>query len=83
MEKEEIIQKIREALAEGFEVDIEEIQPEAQMVQTLEMDSLDFVDMVVLIEKNFGFKVTAKDFEGVKTFSDLYGMILSRMNKEA
>lgn len=83
MEKEEIIQKIREALAEGFEVDIEEIQPEAPMVQTLEMDSLDFVDMVVLIEKNFGFKVTSKDFEGVKTFSDLYGMILSRMNKEA
>ncbi len=79
MEKEVIIQKIRESLADGFEVDIDDIQPDAQMIQTLEMDSLDFVDMVVLIEKNFGFKVTAKDFEGVKTFNDLYEMILSRM----
>lgn len=79
MEKEVIIQKIRESLADGFEVDIDDIQPDAQMIQTLEMDSLDFVDMVVLIEKNFGFKVTAKDFEGVRTFNDLYEMILSRM----
>ncbi len=79
MEKEVIIQKIRESLADGFEVDIDDIQPDAPMIQTLEMDSLDFVDMVVLIEKNFGFKVTAKDFEGVKTFNDLYEMILSRM----
>lgn len=79
MEKEVIIQKIRESLADGFEVDIDDIQPDAQMIQTLEMDSLDFVDMVVLIEKNFGFKVTAKDFEGVKTFNDLYEMIPSRM----
>ena len=79
MEKEVIIQKIRESLADGFEVDIDDIQPDAPMIQTLEMDSLDFVDMVVLIEKNFGLKVTAKDFEGVKTFNDLYEMILSRM----
>lgn len=79
MEKEVIIQKIRESLADGFEVDIDDIQTDAPMIQTLEMDSLDFVDMVVLIEKNFGFKVTAKDFEGVKTFNDLYEMILSRM----
>lgn len=81
MEKEDIIQKIREALAEGFEVDIDEITPDASMVRTLELDSLDFVDMVVLIEKNFGFKVTASDFSGVKTFQDLYDMILSRMQK--
>lgn len=81
MEKEDIIQKIREALADGFEVDIDEITPDAPMAQTLEMDSLDFVDMVVLIEKNFGFKVKASDFSGVKTFQDLYDMILSRMQK--
>lgn len=81
MEKEDIIQKIREALADGFEVDIDEITPDAPMAQTLEMDSLDFVDMVVLIEKNFGFKVTAADFSGVRTFQDLYDMILSRMQK--
>lgn len=81
MDREETIQKIREALAEGFEVDIEEIRPDAPMIQTLDMDSLDFVDMVVLIEKNFGFKVTAKDFEGISTFQDLYDMILSRTGK--
>ena len=40
------------------------IQPDAPLMQTLELDSLDLVDMVVLIDKNFGFTVTAKDFAG-------------------
>ena len=53
MTHEEIIEKIRETLSEEFEVDIDLIQPDAPLMQTLELDSLDLVDMVVLIEKNF------------------------------
>ena len=57
MTHEEIIEKIRETLSEEFEVDIDLIQPDAPLMQTLELDSLDLVDMVVLIEKNFGFNM--------------------------
>lgn len=80
MTNEEVIAKINEKLAEEFEIDPELIQPEAPLMQTLELDSLDLVDMVVLIEQNFGFTVTAQDFAGVKTFQDFYQMILSRLN---
>ena len=62
MTNEEIIEKIRTTLAEEFEIDVELIQPDAPLMQTLELDSLDLVDMVVLIDRNFGFTVTAKDF---------------------
>ena len=58
MTNEEIIEKIRTTLAEEFEIDVEQIQPDAPLMQTLELDSLDLVDMVVLIDKNFGFTVT-------------------------
>lgn len=81
MEKEQIIEKIRETLADEFEVDIEKIQPDASLMTTLELDSLDLVDMVVLLDKHFGFTVAAKDFVNIHTFQDLYDLILERMQK--
>ena len=73
MTNEEIIEKIRTTLAEEFEIDVEQIQPDAPLMQTLELDSLDLVDMVVLIDKNFA---------GIKTFQDFYNLVISHMQKE-
>lgn len=81
MTKAELIEKIRETLAEEFEIDAELIQPEAPLMKTLELDSLDLVDMVVLVEHNFGFTLKAQDFVGIKTFQDFYDFIESRMNE--
>ena len=80
MASTELIQKINEKLSEEFEIDIELIQPEAPLMQTLELDSLDLVDMVVLVEHNFGFTLKAQDFIGIKTFQDFYDFIDSRVN---
>ncbi|MCQ4872231.1 MULTISPECIES: acyl carrier protein [Odoribacteraceae] len=81
MANAELIEKIRETLAEEFEIDAELIQPEAPLMKTLELDSLDLVDMVVLIEHNFGFTLKAQDFAGIKTFQDFYDFIESRVNE--
>ncbi|MCD7901127.1 MAG: phosphopantetheine-binding protein [Bacteroides sp.] len=78
MTNEEIIEEIRFTLAEEFEVDVELIQPDALLMQTLDLDSLDLVDMVVLIEKNYGFNVTGQDFEKIKTFQDFYDLVIER-----
>ena len=80
MASTELIQKINEKLSEEFEIDIELIQPDAPLMQTLELDSLDLVDMVVLVEHNFGFTLKAQDFIGLKTFQDFYDFIDSRVN---
>ena len=82
MKIEEITEKIRATLAEEFEVDARLIQPEANLMKVLRLDSLDMVDMVVLVEQNFGFSVTSKDFAGVQTVQDFYSFIISRMNVE-
>ena len=81
MTNEEIIEKIRTTLAEEFEVDINVIQPDAPLRETLELDSLDLVDMVVLVEKNFGFNVTGQDFADIKTFQDFYDLVITRMQE--
>lgn len=80
MASTELIQKINEKLSQEFEIDIELIQPDAPLMQTLELDSLDLVDMVVLVEHNFGFTLKAQDFIGIKTFQDFYDFIDSRVN---
>lgn len=77
-----LIDKINNVLAEEFEVDIQKITPEAPLMDTLDLDSLDLVDMVVLIEHNFGFTVVAKDFVGIKSFNDFYHFINSRINEK-
>ncbi len=72
MTREEIIEKVNEFLVEEFEVDGSLIKPEASLQETLDLDSLDYVDLVVVIEQNFGFKVQGEDFVDIKTFDDFY-----------
>ena len=80
MTKEEIILKANEVLAEEFETDAEVITPEAPLEETLGLDSLDLVDVVVLVEQNFGITLTAPDFVGVKTFDDFYELLSKKIN---
>ena len=75
MRKEEIISKTNLFLSEEFEVDIDTLQPEAILKDTLGLDSLDYVDLVVTVEANFGIKLGEADFAGISTFDDFYGLI--------
>ncbi len=81
MSKEEIIKKINEFLVDEFEVEPNVIQPDANLMETLELDSLDLVDLVVIIEKNFGFKVQGEDFVDIKTFQHFYDYVWSKVEK--
>jgi len=82
MEKEVLISKINEVLAEEFEIDASLIEPDKPLMATLELDSLDLVDMVVLIENNFGFKITAEDFVGMVTFQNFYDFIYKKIQEK-
>ena len=77
---DEIVLKINNFLAEEFEVDPERIIPGADLKETLDLDSLDYIDLVVVIESNFSFKVRPGDFANISTFSDFYDYIISRIN---
>ena len=82
-QNEEIVGKINEFLVEEFEVDAAKITPEATLKEVLELDSLDYIDLVVVIENNFSFKVKPEDFASIATFQDFYNYIISRVNSKA
>ncbi len=80
MTKNEIIEKAIVVLAEEFEIDAAEITPEASLKDTLGLDSLDLVDVVVLIEQHFGVTLTGPDFVGIVTFQNFYDLLDSKIN---
>lgn len=81
-QNEQIIKKINHFLSEEFEVDKARITPEGNLKDILELDSLDYIDLVVVIENNFSFKVKPEDFTGITTFGDFYNYVISRVNSK-
>ncbi|HEY0091621.1 MAG TPA: phosphopantetheine-binding protein [Flavobacterium sp.] len=79
MNKAEIVEKINGFLSEEFEVDIDDITPEANLKDTLGLDSLDYVDLVVSIESNFGVKLGEADFVGIASFQSFYDLIENKL----
>jgi len=79
MQRQQIIDTTAEFLADEFEIDPADISPEANMHETLDLDSLDYVDLVVVIERHFGFKATAQDFKSITTFDDFYNLVEARL----
>lgn len=79
MEKQELIEKINSALADEFEVEESVITPDAPIKETLELDSLSLVDLVALIESNFGIKIEGTQVSSIKTFGSLYDFVYERL----
>ncbi len=74
-----IIDRINELLSEEFEVDAFRMLPGANIRQVLELDSLDYIDLVVVVENNFSIKVKPEDFISIISFQDFYSYIISRV----
>lgn len=79
MERKEIEEKVRKFLIENLEIDEENISDDADLKDDLGIDSLDFVDIVVIVDKNFGFKIKPEEMVGVKTFSQFCDYIESKL----
>jgi len=78
MDRVQIKEKVINILSEEFEADPDVMADHAPLLKTLDLDSLDVVDLVVLVERHFGFKMQTADFAGIQTFNDLYDVIKAR-----
>ena len=70
-----IAEKINAILAEEFELDPELLQPDASIDEDLALDSLDAVDLTVLLEEQTGVRVDPKRFIGLRTLGDIHAMV--------
>ncbi len=81
MNLEEIKSIINEFLEEEFEIEKEQLTNEARLKEDLRIDSLDFVDIAVEVEKQFKFKVTSDEMRGITTLGEFYKMIYDKLSK--
>jgi len=79
----EIMDRLRKVLVQEFELDAPTVTPEANLYEDLGLDSLDSVDLVVALEKEFGFKVVRSEDEpkirAIRTVEDTCGFIREKM----
>jgi len=64
MNRDEVLQLVREHLSKELEIDIDRIQEGTRFKEDLEADSLDLVELVVELEDSYGVRIP--DEEAVK-----------------
>ena len=79
MSRQEIEEKVRAFLIDDLEIDEEKINDDATLKEDMGIDSLDFVDIVVIVEKNFGFKIKPEEMAGVTTLRQFCDYIESKV----
>ena len=79
MSRQEIEEKVKEVLIDDLEIDEDKIAPEAKLKDDLGIDSLDFVDIVVIVEKKFGFKIKPEEMGGIITLQQFCDYIETKL----
>ena len=73
--REEIIAQVNSLLAEEFEIEESEFAPEANLKETLNLDSINLVDLIALVQFTYKITIPVEDLKKIKTFNDLYDYI--------
>lgn len=62
-------------MAEEFEIEESAITPDAPIFETLELDSISLIDLISIVQVNFGIKMSKDELPKIKTFGNLYDYI--------
>jgi len=80
--REEILEYLRQVLVELFELKPEQVVPEANLYEDLDIDSIDAVDLIVKLKPLIGKRLDAAAFKSVRTVGDVVEAIHLMMNEE-
>ena len=78
--EEEIYQRIVSVLEELFEIDPQQVSPQSQLYEDLDIDSIDAVDLIVELKKITGKKLQPDDFKAVRSVQDVVDAISKLLN---
>ncbi|EOW6671981.1 acyl carrier protein [Cronobacter dublinensis] len=77
-----IYQEVSGLLVKLFEIDPEDITPQARLYEDLELDSIDAVDMVVHLQKKTGKKIKPETYKSVRTVQDVVDAVERLLSEE-
>lgn len=67
LSEEEVERRVKEIIAEQFEVSVEELKPETRFIEDLGADSLASIELVATIEDEFNVEIPDEDIEKNQT----------------
>lgn len=76
--KEEVVSKVKELICQSLGVSEDEIKPDSSFIDDLGADSLDIVELVMLIEKDFNIEIPDEDAEKISTVQDAIDYIVEQ-----
>ena len=75
MGRTEIEEKVKSILIDEMEIDEDKVYNEALLKDDMGIDSIDYIDIVVVVDRIFGFKIKPEEMSNVKTFSEFCSYI--------
>ena len=76
-----ILAHVRNTLVELFDIDAQELKPEARLYEDLDIDSIDAVDLVVELKRFTGRRINPEDFKSVRTVDDVVNAVERLMQR--
>lgn len=80
MDRKTIEEKVNNFLVDDLEIEEDKIFPESRLKEDMGIDSLDYVDIVVIVDKTFGFKIRPEEMSGMKTLNQFYDYIEGKVS---
>ena len=74
-----IEEQVKNIVVEQLGVSVDEVVPEASFVDDLGADSLDLVELVMVLEEEFGNEIPDEDAEKIQTVQDAINYIKNNM----
>ncbi|MSQ00772.1 MAG: acyl carrier protein [Myxococcales bacterium] len=81
MASEDTTRRVKDLIAESLGVNPAEVAPDASFIDDLGADSLDIVELVMAIEKEFGIEIPDEDAEKISTVKDAINYISDKVAK--
>jgi acyl carrier protein len=75
MTRDDIIKQVNAMLADEFEVEESEFAPDASLKETLQLDSINLVDLIAMVQMTYKITIPVSDLKQIQTFSNLYDYI--------
>jgi acyl carrier protein len=79
MEREQVMQLVRDHLSTELEVAPEKIQPETRFREDLDADSLDLYELVMELEDRYGIRVSEEEAADIETVGDAVDFVCARV----
>jgi len=79
MTDQEIIERINSSLAEEFELNLGDLTPETTIFEDMGLDSLDVVDLVIVLETAFSIKIREEEaIRKIRTLGDIHSFVINK-----